>query len=266
MKWIDRMERRFGGWAIPHLTVYLLLLQAVGVYLLATGRVAVEDLALQGGVTMALGQWWRVASFMMIPKTLSPIWLFFSFYVFFVVGSSLEREWGAFRFNLFVLFGYLLTLAGAFLFPSAIVTNLYFLGGIFLAFATVFPEIEFLLFFVLPVKVKWLGWLTAGIYVLALFSPDLGSRVSVAAALLNYALFFGGDFLRNRRAATRRKAYEAHRERSEAQPFHVCATCGASDKDPEPHDFRYCSACGACFCERHLREHACTGSEEPREG
>ena len=104
---------------------------------------------------------------------MSPLWLFFSFYIFYMIGNSLEQHWGTFRFNLFVLCGYLLTVLMAFVSPGAIITNTYFLGSVFLAFATLFPNIEFRLFFVLPVKVKWLGWLTAGIYTMTLFSADV---------------------------------------------------------------------------------------------
>jgi hypothetical protein len=254
MDLITPLEKRFGSWAIPHLTIYLLAIQAIGVVLLLGEYSKIEDLVLVGGLVQT-GQWHRLLSFMMIPKTLSPIWLFFAFYIFYLMGSALEREWGTFRFNLYILLGYLFTISAAFIAPSAMISNYFFLGGVFLAFATLFPNFEFRLFFILPVKVKWLGWLTAGFYLLTLVSADLGSRLCVVAAFANYLIFFGKDFFRNVKAGQRRKAYVADRAEVAAQPFHVCAECGASDKSDVALEFRYCSTCSKCFCEKHIGNH-----------
>lgn len=255
MNLISKLERRFGSWAIPNLTLYLIAIQALGVVLLMGGYVDPLDLLLHGSSVVDRGQWWRLLSFMMLPKTLSPIWLFFAFYVFYLMGSALEQQWGAFRYNLFLLCGYLLTVAMAVIDPGAIISNTYFLGGVFLAFATLFPNFEFHLFFILPVKVKWLGWLTAAVYMLSLFGGDAGSRLGVAAAFGNYALFFGKAFVGNLKAGHRRKAFVAERAEVAAQPLHTCAACGVTDKSDPAKEFRYCSTCGQCFCEEHIGNH-----------
>lgn len=256
MDLIATLEKRFGSWAIPNLTVYLIAMQSIGVALLMGQYAVYNDLFLHGSSVMHRGEWWRLLSFMMLPKTLSPIWLFFAFYVFYLMGSALEREWGRFRFNLFILCGYLLTVAMAFLDPGTIITNTFFLGCVFLAFATLFPNFEFHLFFIIPVKVKWLGWLTAATYVWMLFTGDPGTRLGVAAAFANYALFFGRGFVARLGAARRRKSYVAQQAESSAQPRHACATCGATEKsDPALH-FRYCSTCGNCYCEAHIASHS----------
>ncbi len=255
MDLIAKLERRFGSWAIPNLTLYLLAIQALGVALLLGGHVNVLDLVLYGSAAVDRGEWWRLLSFMMIPRTLSPLWLFLAFYVFYLMGSALEREWGTFRYNLFILCGYLFTVAMAFINPGVLITNTYFLGCVFLAFATLFPNFEFHIFFILPVKVKWLGWLTVAAYVFTLFGGDTGSRLCVAAAFANYLLFFGRDFFNSFRAGQRRKAFVAERVEAEAQPLHICAECGVSDKRDPAMEFRYCSTCGKCFCEEHIGTH-----------
>ena len=255
MDWIASLEKRIGSWAIPNLTLYLMAIQVIGVVLLMGGYAKLEDLVLVGGL-VEVGQWTRLLSFMMIPKTLSPLWLFFAFYIFYLMGSALEREWGSFRFNLYILFGYLFTIAAAFIAPSAVISNYFFLGSVFLAFATLFPNFEFRLFFILPVKVKWLGWLTAGIYILTLISEDVGSRLCVVAAFANYLLFFGKAFFQNFKAAKRRKTYEVKREETAAQPLHTCAECGITDKSHPSMHFRYCSTCTKCFCEDHISTHS----------
>ncbi|MCF7817815.1 MAG: hypothetical protein K9M54_08020 [Kiritimatiellales bacterium] len=255
MSFIASLEKRLGSWAIPNLTIYLLVIQLVGVALLMGGYANTQDLVLVGGL-VEVGQWSRLLSFLMIPKTLSPIWLFFAFYIFYLMGTALEREWGAFRYNLFILCGYLLTLAAAFIAPSAEITCYYFFGCVFLAFATLFPNIEFRLFFILPVKVKWLGWLTAGLYILTLLSADVGSRLCVVAAFANYLLFFGRNFLNNFKSGQRRKAFVAERKVAATETLHACAECGVTDKTDETMHFRYCSTCGKCFCEAHMASHS----------
>jgi hypothetical protein len=255
MDLISKLERRCSSWAIPHLALYLIVLQLIGVVLLMGNYIHPTDLILHGSSVMHRGQWWRLLAFMMLPRTLNPLWLFFAFYIFYLIGNSLEQHWGAFRFNLFILNGYLLTIAMAFFSPGAVITNTYFLGGVFLAFATLFPNIEFRLFFILPVKVKWLGWLTAAVYILTLFSSDTGSRLGVVAAFANYLLFFGSAFSRSLKADVRRKSFEAERAALQAQPLHVCTVCGITNKSHEQMHFRYCSACGQCFCEEHISHH-----------
>jgi len=255
MDWITSLEKRFGSWAIPNLAVYLIAIQAIGVVMLMGHYTSYSDLLLHGSSVMDRGQWWRLLSFMMLPRTTSPIWLFFAFYIFYMIGNSLEQHWGTFRFNLYILVGYLLTISTAFINPGAIITNTYFLGSVFLAFATLFPNIEFRLFLILPVKVKWLGWLTAAAYIVTLVISDAGSRLSVLAAFATYLLFFGREFFNSFRAGQRRKAFVAEREKVAAQPLHSCSACGITDKSDETAQFRYCSTCGKCFCDKHIGNH-----------
>lgn len=263
MDLITKLERRFGSWAIPHLAIYLIALQIIGVVLLSGEYVNGGDLFLFGSGILNQGEWWRLLSFMMIPKTLSPLFLIISFLVFYTISGALERQWGTFRFNLFILSGYLLTVLMALLNPGAVLTNFYFLGGVFLAFATLFPNFEFLIFFVLPVKVKWLGWLTAGMFAFALFTPAegpgsafvVGDKLAIIAAFANYLLFFGKDFVRGVKTGQRRKAFAAERVEVAQQSMHECATCGTTDKTAPDMHFRYCSTCGKCFCEEHISHH-----------
>jgi len=263
MDLISKLEKRFGSFAIPNLAIYLIAIQAIGVVLLMTHRADENDLILYGSGVLHMGQWWRLLSFMMMPSTLSPLWLFFAFYIFYLVGSSLEAQWGTFRFNLFILTGYLLTVAMAFINPGVIITNTYFLGCAFLAFATLFPNVEFRIFFILPVKVKWLGILAAVGYLLILMAPAngpgstlvLGNKLGVIAAFINYGLFFGKSFIMNIKAGKRRKAFVAENVKTAETALHTCAVCGVTDKTDEHMMFRYCSTCGECFCEEHISNH-----------
>ena len=212
MNWIDKLERRFESWAIPNLAIYLIGMQAIGVFLLISERTSVDQLFLHGSSVIHRGEIWRLVSFMMLPETLSPLFLFFAFYIFYMISNSLEQHWGTFKYNLFVLTGFSMTVLSAFINPGMIVTNTYFLGAVFLAFATIFPQITFQLFFIIPVKVKWLGWITAVGYFLTLLNPSdsaivVGKRWGVIIAFINYALFFGGDLISSIKAKRRRDQF-----------------------------------------------------------
>lgn len=257
---MSALEKRFGHWAIPHLALFLIGLQAIGVVLLLGEYTDATRLLLHGDSVLHRGEWWRMLSFLMLPSVnlggrFYLLWLFFSFYIFFLMSHALEQRWGTFRFNLFILSGYLLTLAMAFVRPGAIIINSYFLGGVFLAFATLFPDFQLMLFFVLPVKVKWLGWFTGALYLYTLLTGGMGARLGVAAAFINYALFFGRSMVRNLQAARRRQAFESRRAEAAARPMHTCTTCGATDKSRPMLHFRYCSTCGNCYCEEHISDH-----------
>lgn len=264
MKWISFLEKRFGSWAIPNLTVYLIAYQIIGVVLLLGNYMTMSDMFLHGSSILDRGEWWRLATFMMMPKTLSPIWLMFALYIFYLIGSALEHEWGSFRFNLFILFGYLLTVAMAFINPGVVISNIYLFGSVFLAFATLFPNFELYIFFVLPVKVKWLGWLMFAYYAFTLLMPSagpggvivIGSKLGVVAAFVNYALFFGEDFIHSIKAGRRRKNFASQAAELSEQPKHQCSECGATDKSHPTMLFRYCSTCGKCYCEEHIGTHS----------
>ena len=252
MKLLDKLERRFGNCADPNLAIYLIGLQAIGVVLLMTERTSADQLFLHGSSVLHRGEWWRLISFMMLPETLSPLFLFFAFYVFFMISNSLEEHWGTFKYNLFVWVGYLLSVISAFLQPGMIVTNTYFLGAVFLAFATIFPHVTFRLFLILPVKVKWLGWLTAVGYVLTLLNPGegaaaMGQRWGVMVAFATYLLFFAKDLINGVRATQRRKVFTEEYEAKQEQARHICSYCGATEKSHPELRFRYCSVTGKCY-------------------
>lgn len=263
MSLMSSLEKRFGSWAIPNLTIYLLIMQLIGVVLVLGSYASYSDMFLHGSSVIDRGQWWRLVTFMMMPESFNTIFLVFVFYIFYLMGTGLEHEWGTFRYNLFIWCGYLLTVAMAFINPGVVISNFYFLGCIFFAFATLYPNFELMVFFILPVKVKWLAWLTFAYYIITLFMPTdgpagvyvVGDKLAILAAFANYALFFGKDIVHNFRATKRRKAFQATAASVEKHNRHQCAECGVTDiSDPSIH-FRYCSTCGKCFCEKHIDQH-----------
>jgi len=254
MNWIDKLEKRFAGWAIPNLTVYLLVLQSLGTALLVSGRNTLFDLVLVGGLVQG-GQWWRLFSFMMIPPTTQLIWLFFAFYIFFLMGTALEEHWGAFRYNLYILIAWLATAVMAFMGPGSVMTNQFICGSVFLAFAYLYPDFVLHLFFVLPVKIKWLAMITWLFYGFSFITGGPGVKLSIVASVVNFLIFFGKDILLRIKARHRRIKYQVEQNKMAEKPFHTCFVCGKTDKSHPTEEFRYCSICKRCFCSKHLKTH-----------
>jgi hypothetical protein len=129
----------------------------------------------------------------------------------------------------------------AFLIVRGPVSNAYLNLSIFLAFATVYPEFEILLFFFIPVKVKWLGWITGGFVILMIAVAALPAKLAAIVSLGNYLLFFGPDFWRlanwKLQSARRRREFES-KSRSESEVWHRCVVCGRTERDDPNLEFR----------------------------
>ena len=134
MSWIDKLDRKFRRYAIENVTVYLILGQVMFYIFDLMGRFIVDRVVLIP-VRVLSGEWWRIITFLFIPPKLNPIFAFFAWYLFYLMGSALEGHWGAFRYNFFLLIGYVITVAVAFLFPYSVATNIFIGGSVFLAFA-----------------------------------------------------------------------------------------------------------------------------------
>lgn len=137
------------------------------------------------------GEVWRVITFALLPPDSSPVFILFSLYFYWLIGSALEERWGAFRFNLFYLCGMLGTIIAGFIMGYA--TNYYLNMSLFFAFALLYPEFEVTLFFILPVKVKYLAFADLVLFAYFFVITSWPYRVAIVVALINVALFFYGD-------------------------------------------------------------------------
>ncbi len=139
------------------------------------------------------GEVWRVITFALIPPDSSPFFIFFSLYFYWMIGSVLETEWGAFKFNAFYLCGIIGTIASGFI--TGYATNYYLNMSLFFAFALLYPEFELRLFFVIPVKIKYLAFADLVLFVLALILLPWPHKAAIVIALANVLLFFGGNLI-----------------------------------------------------------------------
>ncbi len=258
MRILSRLERRYGRYAITNLMAYIVGAQGV-VFLLS--RTANGDRILSelffSSTLIAQGQIWRLVSFILIPPSFS-IWVFFILYFYYLLGARLEEEWGSFRFNVYYLTGVALSILGAFL-AGASATATYLNLSIFLAFATIDPEFSILLFFVIPVKVRYLAWL-AWLWVAftVVFEP-LPAKIMAIVSLANYFAFFGRDLRARLRGGAVRRVRRGLLQAAPTVggPIHRCTVCGATERDEPRREFRYCSKCAGHheYCLAHLAAH-----------
>ena len=193
---LDKLERKIGRFAIPNLMLYLVGVNAL-VWLADLILVRLGNTPLSAWIDfdrslILSGQVWRVLTFVFVPYDSNILTLLISLYFYWMIGSSLEAVWGAFRFNVFYFSGILFTAACGMIFGDAV--NIYLNTSLFLAYAILFPDNEILLFFVIPVKVKYLGILSAALLVFFLVTQPFFLKMLIVFSLLNLALFFWRDF------------------------------------------------------------------------
>lgn len=257
MSLLDKLERRFRPFAIPNVTLFLVIGQSIFfvIGLVQPGIIEqmflVPELVLQGEI-------WRLVTFIFLPPRTNPIFAAFALYILYVMGTALETHWGEFRYNVYLLIAILLTIAVAWLVPGSIGTNFYITVSIFLAFAYLYPDFEILLFFILPVKMKWLAYIAWAGLLLAFLFGDWATRWYIQAAVANFFIFFGNDLRHRLKNRGRRMARQAAARAEADRPLHRCEVCGITEKTNPDEDFRYCPACtgGKCYCSEHIFAHS----------
>ena len=198
-RWLNKLERMIQRVAIPNLMIYI----TGGMLLVFAMNFIMPALNVSSYLTLNRnllfqGQVWRIITYLFLPPASGVLFVLLALYFYYMIGSRLESQWGIARFNLYYLIGMLGTTLAAII--SGMGTNTYLNLSLFFAFAVIFPDFQVLLFFVLPVKIKYLAYLDAAFFafsfVFALIQGQWYEAVAIVASLLNFFLFFGGDFIR----------------------------------------------------------------------
>lgn len=194
MRWLDRLEFKLRRYGIRNLMNYIVIgMAAVFVLDLLLPRINLSSWLYLSRELVLRGQVWRLITFVFLPPSSSIIWILFSLYFYWLIGSSLENQWGTSRFTLFYAVGVLGNIIAAFITGGAVNTYLNF--SLFLAFAITYPDYQVMVFFVLPVKMKYLALLSVLLYLWQLIVGSWAIRLCIILSLANVLLFFGGDFL-----------------------------------------------------------------------
>lgn len=259
MKLLDSLEKRFGFLAVPNVIFVLVVAQLFIYAAILAGRVEFAAVVLDARAVLG-GEWWRLFTFLIAPPYLAgtlfqAIFLAFFWYIMWMMSQALESVWSVFKFNAFLLLGIVFSIAGALIGQlispgTALGLTSYAISlSIFFAFATYNPNIQFLLFFVIPVKVKWLAWFAAGLTAFSfLFAPTMGHRLVILAPVLNYLIFCRGELSQSVKNRQQRANFESKRRAEEAETLHTCTECGATEQTHPERDFRYKVVDGDAVC------------------
>lgn len=271
-KWMDKMERKFGRYAVKNLTVYLLVCYGVGYLLSFLSPQLLSYFTLEPGLILQ-GQIWRLISWVIIPPNFSLIFVIFMMLLYYSLGTSLETIWGSFRYNVYIFSGIIFTIIGAFIVYvitggmvgfGAIFSTYYINMSIFFACAAIMPDLQLYLYGIIPVKMKWLAILDAVLILWDFVAGGIVTRISIVASLLNFLIFFLLN--RNMQRYRPKQVIRKHKFQKEViRPTatyaggakHKCAVCGRTELDDPNLEFRYCSKCNGNYeyCQDHLFTH-----------
>ena len=274
---VDRFCAKHPRFGIGNFMLYIVIGNAI-VYLASmmdsSGLFATYLALYPAGILR--GEVWRLVTFVFVPDAGNIIYLALFMYFYYFIGRTLERVWGRGKFLIYYLTGMLLMIICAFILHFAGVETLIFGArylnlSMFFAFATFFPDHRVLLFFFIPIKVKWLAIADAVFFIYEMVVNGFPLCFYPIAAILNFFLFCGQDllaFLPRRNAAPRatvidfEKARARRESQAQAQQSHdpyerKCAVCGRTAVEHPELEFRYCSQCAGyhCFCQDHINSH-----------
>ena len=270
---IDRFCATHPRLAIPGLMRYVVFANAAFFILsLFAGYGTMDFLALDAAAVLR-GEFWRVLTYALLP-TGSGIVLLISLLFYYWLGQTLERLWGSAKFTFYYVSGVLLTAVGALLaylidgVSFSIYGATYVNMALFFAYALTFPDQTVLLFFIIPIKMKWLALLDAVYFAAGVFQYARaglwGLALMPVIAVLNFFVFFSPEFGRRAgqvKARNRPQAIQfrkAVKEQKRQKGYnHKCSVCGRTDTDYPDLQFRYCSKCVGyhCFCQDHIFDH-----------
>ena len=281
MKFIDKLERKFGRFGIPNLTVYIIVCYVIGYALMIVNPGMLNWLSLEPAYILR-GQVWRLVTWVLYPPSTSGVLWFAIAVLFFYypIGTSLERTIGTFKYMLYILSGIVFTIIGAFILyfllggnvlVGSVFSTYYISLSPFLAYALCYPDMQVLLMFIIPVKMKWMAIFYVVIVVYEMIQYIMAGAwylvIPIVASLLNFIIFYFGtkDFSRynpkevHRRNEFRRAMEPQGRMKSGggAVTKHKCAICGRTELDDPNLEFRFCSRCNGNYeyCQDHLFTH-----------
>ena len=262
MSWIDKLERKIGKYYIRNL-MWIIVIGSTATFL-------INEFINPGFNTMLSlipykvmqGEVWRLITFVFV-MPMALIFAVFVLYFYYMMGTSLDYEWGGFKFNLYYFIGMIATIVVSLVtkFPA---TGLALNLSIFLAYAKLYPDMEILIYFILPIKIKYAAYLTLAFILYSagknLVYGSIGGAVIALVPLVNYLLFFmktNYKSVKTKKASViRMKDYKKKVAKNKAYA-HKCAVCGITDKDDPNMEFRYCSKCSGkkAYCEKHIFNH-----------
>lgn len=264
---VDAFCRKHPNFGVPNLMKYVVIAN-VAFWLIGAVNPTLMSYLTFNPALILRGQVWRIVTFALYPPS-TGLLAFVAFYFYYMIGNTLEQYWGTPQFNVYFFSGLILSVLYGFImyFVTGISFNLtaeYVYLSMFFSFAVLFPDMQVLLFYILPIKIKYLAYLDAALFVLGVFTTPFPANFLPVVAVLNFLIFCGGDLfssLPKRPSANtinfRRESARIKREQQANLYTHKCAVCGKTDTEFPELEFRYCSRCSGyhCFCQDHIYNH-----------
>lgn len=281
MNWLNKLERKFGRYAIPNLMFYIIVLYGTGFVLTLINPMFYYQYLSLNAEAILHGQIWRIITFIIQPPSNSLIFVALVLYCYYWIGRQLEATWGAFRFNLYFFAGVLFHVIAAII--VYLITGMsmplgtsYLNLSLFFAFAAMFPDMQFLFMYIIPVKAKWLALLNGAFFaytILQAFLPSYGggpdgivykaNAIAAVVSIMNFLIFFLSS--RNMKPYSPKQIKRKREFQKNIRPEttyangakHKCAVCGRTELDDPNLEFRYCSKCNGNYeyCQEHLFTH-----------
>ncbi|GFH89018.1 hypothetical protein IMSAGC002_00263 [Lachnospiraceae bacterium] len=280
---MSNFEKKFGKYAINNLSLTLIMCYAAG-YLIEMVLPGLFYFLTLNPYAIIHGQVWRLVTWILIPPDSSNLFfVLLMLYFYYSLGTSLERTWGTYRYNVYIFSGMLFTIIGSFLMMgycylvrpadmvaygpsvffsavSPLFSTYYVNMSIFLAFAATFPEVQVLLMFIIPIKVKVLGIIYGVMLIANFIQGSAYSRFAMAASLFNFVVFWitsKNHIHMSPKQVKRRQEYRREVKRNTGVTKHKCAICGRTELDSPDLEFRFCSKCNGNYeyCQEHLFTH-----------
>lgn len=301
---INKLEKKFGKYALNNLSLYIVITLIAG-YVVGSLTPEIYGFLTLNPYEILHGQVWRLFTWILAMPSESGNILFLGIMLLFYyqIGRQLEFSWGTFRFNLYIFSGLFFTVVGSFVlyfvlylyykvtgdysvlnvfgFITVIsdnmmeiigsnigysVTTSYILTTMFLGYATTFPEQQVYIYFLIPIKVKWMAYVYVALMVFEMIGVSWGVRIVMLLSVLNFIIFYM-LVMRAKgyspRQMKRRAEYKKKVARAQANSVyengarHKCAVCGQTELSNPNLEFRYCSKCsgGKEYCQQHLFTH-----------
>ncbi len=283
---MNKFEKKFSKYAIPNLSLMLIMCYVAGYIIQIFNSTFLSYLTLNPYAILR-GQVWRLVTWVVVPPDSFGLFTIIMLMFYYSIGTTLERTWGTYRYNVYLFSGMLFTILGSFIGmgvayltePQAMLyfgPQMYFASysaafstyyvnmSIFLAFAATFPDMQVLLMFVIPLKVKWLGIvygvLIAYDFLTSVASGNLMIAIAIGSSLLNFLIFFltgRKRVMMSPKQRKRRTEFRQEVKRNTPITRHKCAICGRTEQDGENLEFRFCSKCNGNYeyCQDHLFTH-----------
>lgn len=284
MKFTSNFEKKFGKYAIKNLSLVLLIGYACGYLIEFIYPALLGYLYLNPYKIIFGGQIWRLVTWLIVPPSSFDFFTLLMFYFYYSLGTTLERTWGIYRYNVYIFSGVLFTILGAFLmfgytvliqgdlgwagvealwnrtYISAMFSTYYVNMSIFLAFAATYPNMQILLFFLIPIRIKILGIIYGILLGYEFLMGSVADKFVIAASLMNFIVFFltsRGKMHMTPRQVKRRQEFKREVKKTTYITRHKCAVCGRTEETNPELEFRFCSKCDGNYeyCEDHIFTH-----------